>query len=85
MKPKQVRLFIKPFCSWCHQATRWLDAHGVVYDTIDVYADEAAFDEMVQLSGQELAPVIQVDGKVLADFGSDELDEWWYKQKYHKD
>jgi NADH:ubiquinone oxidoreductase subunit E len=25
------------------------------------------------LSGQELAPVIEVDGKVLADFGPEEL------------
>ena len=85
MKPKQVRLFIKPFCPWCHQATRWLDAHGVIYDTLDVYADETAYDEMVRLSGQELAPVIEVDGQVLADFGADELDEWWHKQRFHKD
>ena len=84
MKPKQVRLFIKSYCSWCHKAARWLDAHGVVYDTIDVHADETAFDEMVQLSGQDLAPVIQVDGQVLADFGPEELDEWWHEQKFHK-
>jgi glutaredoxin len=85
MKPNQVRLFIKPFCSWCDRASRWLDAHGVVYDIIDVYADEVAFDEMVELSGQDLAPVIQVDGQILADFGPDELDEWWHKQRFHKE
>ena len=28
---------------------------------------------MVHVSGQELAPVIDVDGKVLADFGPEEL------------
>jgi hypothetical protein len=31
------------------------------------------FAEMVKLSGQTLAPVIDVDGKILADFGPDEL------------
>jgi len=42
-----------------------------------VIADEAAFDEMVKLSGQELAPVIAVDGKILADFGPEELPIFW--------
>jgi monothiol glutaredoxin len=34
---------------------------------------------MFQLSGQTLAPVIEVDGEVLADFGADELAEFWNK------
>jgi glutaredoxin len=58
---------------------RWLDEHGIVYEKIDVITDEAAFDEMVRLSGQELAPVIEVDGKVLADFGPEELAKFWQK------
>jgi glutaredoxin len=58
---------------------RWLDDHDIAYEKIDVIADEAAFDEMVRLSGQELAPVIEVDGKVLADFGPEELAKFWEK------
>jgi len=69
----KVRLFIKPYCGWCHKATRWLDDHGIAYEKIDVLASKAAFDEMVRISGQELAPVIDVDGKVLADFGPEQL------------
>ena len=57
----------------------WLDEHDIVYEKIDVIADEAAFDEMVRLSGQELAPVIEVEGKVLADFGPEELARFWDK------
>jgi hypothetical protein len=33
--------------------------------------------EMVNLSGQRLAPVIDVDGQILADFGPEELAEFW--------
>jgi len=73
----KIRLFIKPYCPWCHQAQHWLDERGVKYETVDVIADEAAFDEMVKLSGQELAPVIAVDGKILADFGPEELPIFW--------
>ena len=58
---------------------RWLDAREIDYEEIDVMKDEAAYDEMVRLSGQELAPVIDVDGKILADFGPDELETFWKK------
>jgi len=77
VKPKRVRLFIKPYCPWCHRATRWLKERGVNFETVDVTSDETAYDEMIRLSGQELAPVIQVDGKVLADFGPEQLAVFW--------
>ncbi len=73
----KVRLFIKPYCGWCDEARHWLDARGVDYETLDVLADDAAYDEMVKLSGQDLAPVIDVDGRVLADFGADQLPAFW--------
>jgi glutaredoxin len=79
VKTRKIRLFIKPYCGWCHKAIRWLDEHDVEYETIDVISDEAAFDEMIHLSGQELAPVIQVDGEILADFGPDQLDGFFEK------
>jgi glutaredoxin 3 len=77
VKAKSIRLFIKPYCGWCHKAVRWLDDHDVEYETIDVIADEAAFDEMIRISGQDLAPVIDVGGEVLADFGPDQLERFW--------
>jgi glutaredoxin len=57
----------------------WLDDNDIEYEKLNVIADDAAFDEMVRISGQELAPVIEVDGKVLADFGPEELAKFWEK------
>jgi hypothetical protein len=59
----------------------WLDAHGVTYEKIDVIADEAAYDEMIRLSGQDLAPVIEADGEILADFAPDQLPEFFKRVK----
>jgi len=73
----KIRLFIKPYCPWCQRAMLWLDEHGIKYEKLDVIANNEAFDEMVRLSGQESAPVIDVDGKVLADFGTEELEKFW--------
>jgi glutaredoxin 3 len=77
-----IRLFIKPYCGWCDKAMRWLDAEGVKYETFDVIADRDAYNEMVELSGQTLAPVIDVDGEILADFGPEELAKFWEKLKH---
>jgi glutaredoxin 3 len=77
VKPKRVRLFIKPYCPWCQKAVRWLDERGIKHETIDVIADESAYAEMMRLSGQELTPVIEAGGKVLADFGPEQLAGFW--------
>lgn len=77
MNPNQIRLFIKPYCGWCHRAIQWLEEVGVDFEEIDVTSDEEAFEEMVRISGQDLAPVIDVDGEILADFGPEELAVFW--------
>jgi len=73
----QVRLFIKPYCGWCAQAMDWLDERKIAYQVLDVIRDGRAYEEMFRLSGQTLAPVIDVDGRVLADFGARELAAFW--------
>ena len=82
MKPEKIRLFVKPFCGWCDEASEWLDARGFAYETLDVIENSAARKEMFALSGQSKAPVIDVDGEILADFGADELEVWWKKQGF---
>ena len=77
----KIRLFIKPYCPWCHKAIAWLDANQIRYETLDVITDAEAFAEMREISGQTLAPVIDVDGEVLADFGPEELAAFWEKLK----
>ena len=76
-KSRHVRLFVKPSCGWCHEAEAWLEERRIPHETLDVISDAAARREMVQLSGQTLAPVIEVDGEVLADFDTDQLEVFW--------
>lgn len=57
----------------------WLDEHKIPYETLDVIGDAKARGEMERLTGQTLAPVIDVDGEILADFGPEELEKFWKK------
>jgi len=80
MSSPRIRLFIKPYCPWCHEAAAWLEARGLAFETLDVTANPAARAQMFTLSGQTLAPVIEVDGQVLADFDTGQLERWWRRQ-----
>ena len=79
MKPSKIRLFVKPWCGWCQEAEDWLDNRDIEYEPLDVTNDRDARQEMVQLSGQTLAPVIEVDGEILADFDTGQLAKFWKK------
>ena len=50
---------------------------GFGYELIDVEADRADYDEMIQLSGQSKTPTLVTrEGAVLPDFGPEELESF---------
>ena len=78
----QIRLFIKPHCPWCRDAAAWLTARGLAHESLDVSRDNESRAQMFALSGQSLAPVIEVDGQVLADFDLGQLETWWKENQF---
>jgi glutaredoxin 3 len=66
-------LYVKTGCPWCEQAIEILDDNGVGYHLRNVSENRTALDEMKQKSRQDRAPVLDWHGKILADFGADEL------------
>ena len=76
MRPGVIRLFVKPHCPWCHEAEEWLQRRRVEYERLDVVSDDDARREMRTLTGQNQAPSIEVDGHVLADFDTGQLERF---------
>jgi glutaredoxin 3 len=66
-------LYIKQGCPWCLAAEEELQKLGVKYERREVRSNPAYFEEMKKLTGQTKAPVLQMDGRVLADFGPEQL------------
>ncbi len=66
-------LFIKPSCPWCREVVAFLDEHGVPYHQVDIDQDDEARRTMEKVSGQTNVPTLDWHGKILADFGVDEL------------
>ena len=69
-----LKVYVKVWCPWCVMAREWLDRHGYRYEWIDVEKTRSDYDEMIRISGQRRTPtLVTADGKVLPDFGPDEL------------
>lgn len=73
-------LYVKPGCPWCDQVIAFLGEHGIAYRELNVVADRAAAAEMQKKSGQPKVPTLDWHGKILADFGVEELVPFLRKQ-----
>lgn len=73
-------LYVKTGCPWCHEVINFLREHGIGYREQNVSTDPAALQRMQQLSKQTKAPVLDWHGKILADFGVEELKPFLHKQ-----
>jgi glutaredoxin 3 len=73
----ELTVYIKPWCTWCVEALKWLDARGIAYRSVDVLTDAAAYAHMRKISGQSLTPTMETsDGLVLADFDVGQLEKF---------
>jgi glutaredoxin 3 len=54
----------------------YLDEHNIAYEEIDVRGDEERMRKLQEVSGQKRTPTLVWDGKVLANFGVDELEKF---------
>ncbi|MEK7213287.1 MAG: glutaredoxin domain-containing protein [Patescibacteria group bacterium] len=71
----KVTVYSTQACPYCHMAKDYLKEKGVSFEDIDVGADTAKAEEIVQKSGQMGVPVIDVDGKIIIGFNRAEIDK----------
>ena len=69
-------LYVKNGCPYCKAATDYLDERGIGYDKVDVRGSDSGMKKLQDLSGQTKTPTMDWNGEVLADFGTDELEEF---------
>ena len=70
----QVKMYTTPTCGYCHQVKKYLNDKGVKFEEYDVSQNQAAAQEMMQLTGQMGVPVIVVDGQAIIGFDRQKLD-----------
>ena len=69
-----VTVYSTPTCSWCQIAKDHLQGSGISFEDIDVSADMNLAREMVEKSGQNGVPVIDIDGEIVVGFDRARID-----------
>jgi glutaredoxin 3 len=74
----EVRLYSTPTSAQGREASTFLDRKGIVFEDLDVTANEQARQEMIRLSGQEAVPVITIGDKTFVGFDPVQLGEFLF-------
>ena len=73
-QPHRVTVYTTQTCPYCDSVKRYLSSKNVSYSEIDVSADEAAAQELVQMTGHQGVPQTEIDGKFVIGYDTNELD-----------
>jgi glutaredoxin len=58
----------------------YLDEHQISYARIDARGDDEKMKKLEELSGQTRTPTLVWDGKILSDFGVEDLEKFLAEQ-----
>jgi glutaredoxin len=78
----KIIAYLKPWCGWSNGVRAVLQKYNLPYEDRDIINNIQYRIEMVQKSGQELSPCVEVDGKMLADISGEELEQWLVANNY---
>jgi glutaredoxin len=79
--PSEMKLYSREWCSWCIDAKEYLTERGYKFSIIDVGQDRDAYMEMKMLSDQTYVPTLVAGDEVLANFDTDQLEEFLHEHK----
>ena len=72
---KKVLIYTTPTCPYCQQIKEYLKEKNIEYEEIDVAADSAKAQEMIDKSGQMGVPVVLIDDQVIIGFDKEKIDK----------
>lgn len=66
---EKIKMYATTWCGDCRFAKRWLDAHKIPYDYINIEEDEQAAQYVMQVNGgaRTVPTIVFPDGSVLVE------------------
>jgi len=68
-----VKVYSTPTCPWCIRVKEFLKEHKIEFEDIDVSVNHEAAHQMIEKSGQQGVPVIDIDGKIIIGFDKEAI------------
>ncbi len=69
-------IYTKTGCPWCKEALEMLRKNDVSYEERQVLGNDAFYKELVEKSGQNKTPTIDLDGAILADSDAEAIKKF---------
>lgn len=76
MAHPKIIAYLKPHCGWSRGVRAVFEKHELEYEDRDIWNDPAQKAEMINKSGQDMSPCVEVDGIMLADVSGDEVEAY---------
>lgn len=73
---KKIVAYVKTGCPWCIGVTEYFRENNIAFEERNVTENPDYFAEMEKLSGQTKAPVVIIDGYMLADTDREAVDAY---------
>lgn len=74
MSSPHIIAYLKPHCGWSNGVRAVLRKYNLAFEDRDIWNDPMQRLEMIQKSGQELSPCVEIDGRMLADVSGEEVE-----------
>jgi len=70
-----VKIYSTPSCVYCKMAKDFFKKNNVSFVDYNVAEDIDKAEEMVEKTGQQGVPVIDIDGKIIIGFDKESIEE----------
>lgn len=72
---EKITVYATTWCGDCRMAKRWLDAHGVAYDYINIEQNDEAAAYVVKVNGgkRSVPTIVFPDGSIMVEPSAREL------------
>jgi glutaredoxin 3 len=75
---KNVIVYTKTGCPWCVKMLNFLNSKNIEYTEKNVTNSPELFEEMKQISGQDKAPTLNIDGEIVADADVSDVEKFFH-------
>ena len=68
MSDKKVVVYSTPTCPYCNMVKEFLKEKSIPFEDVNVAEDMEKAKEMIEKSGQQGVPVVEIEGKIIVGF-----------------
>jgi len=76
MKTPTITAYLKTSCGWSQGVRSIMRKYNLAYEDRDIIINPSFRAEMIEKSGQNLSPCVEVDGHLLVDVNGDEVEAY---------